>query len=108
MLKLNNQGLIRGNPGPLFLDQPKLTRAYIVYPFSNDLNISQNPLTISHYIYSFLSFSHYFAGNFFNFYGELLNAMSKNVDLIDLSGEVTRFKNIIHPEGKLIYEKTAA
>lgn len=45
------------------------------------------------------------AGNFFIFYGELSRAMSKNVDLIDLSGKMTKFKNIILKEGKLIYAK---
>ncbi len=48
------------------------------------------------------------AGNFFKFYGELLRVMSKNVDLIDLSGKLTKFKSIILREGKLIYDKTAA
>ncbi len=47
-------------------------------------------------------------GNFFRFYGELLRVMSKNVDLIDLSGKMTKFKNIIIEEGKLIYDKTSA
>jgi len=47
------------------------------------------------------------AGNFFKFYGELFRALSKNVDLIDLSGKMTKFKNIILREGKLIYEKTS-
>jgi len=45
------------------------------------------------------------AGKFFKFYGELLGEMSKNVDLIDLSGKMTKFKNIIIKEGKLIYDK---
>lgn len=48
------------------------------------------------------------AGSFFKFYGELLRVMSKNVDLIDLSGKLTKFKSIILREGKLIYDKTAA
>ena len=47
-------------------------------------------------------------GRFFKFYGELLRVMSKNVDLIDLSGKMTKFKNIIVKEGKLIYAKTSA
>ncbi len=46
-------------------------------------------------------------GRFFRFYGELLRVMSKNVDLIDLSGKMTKFKNIIVKEGKLIYAKTS-
>ena len=46
-------------------------------------------------------------GRFFKFYGELLRVMSKNVDLIDLSGKMTKFKNIIVKEGKLIYAKTS-
>ena len=44
------------------------------------------------------------AGTFFQFYGELYMAMSKEVDLIDLSGEQTLFKNIVRKEAKLIYE----
>ena len=47
-------------------------------------------------------------GSFFKFYGELFRVMSKNVDLIDLSGEMTKFKNIILREGKLIYDKGSA
>ncbi|MEW6455471.1 MAG: hypothetical protein AB1410_01985 [Acidobacteriota bacterium] len=47
-------------------------------------------------------------GNFFKFYGELFRSLSKNVDLIDLSGKMTKFKEIILREGKLIYDKTAA
>lgn len=43
--------------------------------------------------------------NFFRFYGELMMAMPKNVDLIDLSGEITKFKEIVLKEGKLIYDK---
>lgn len=46
-------------------------------------------------------------GNFFKFYGELLRLMSKDVDLIDLSGKMTKFKNIILREGMLIYEKSS-
>lgn len=48
------------------------------------------------------------SGNFFRFYGELIRAMSKNVDLIDISGKITKFKAIILKEGKLIYDRTAA
>lgn len=48
------------------------------------------------------------AGSFFKFYGELLRSLTKNVDLIDLSGNVTKFKAIVLREGKLIYEKSAA
>ena len=48
------------------------------------------------------------AGYFFKFYGELLRTMSKNVDLIDLSGKMTKLKDIIVKEGKLIYDKTSA
>ncbi|MBI4669094.1 MAG: nucleotidyltransferase domain-containing protein [Elusimicrobia bacterium] len=46
--------------------------------------------------------------NFFKFYGALMGAMSKNVDLIDLSGEMTKFKEIVLKEGKLIYDKGTA
>ncbi|MDY6845397.1 MAG: hypothetical protein SV375_09360 [Thermodesulfobacteriota bacterium] len=48
------------------------------------------------------------SGKFFKFYGELIRVMSKNIDLIDLSGELTKFKSIVLREGKLIYDKTAA
>jgi predicted nucleotidyltransferase len=47
-------------------------------------------------------------GSFFKFYGELFRTMSKNVDLIDLSGKKTKFKSIVLREGKLIYDKKAA
>jgi predicted nucleotidyltransferase len=47
-------------------------------------------------------------GSFFKFYGELMRLMSKNVDLIDLSGKKTKFKDIILKEGKLIYDKASA
>jgi predicted nucleotidyltransferase len=42
---------------------------------------------------------------FFRFYSKLFQAMSKTVDLIDLSGEQTLFKKIVRSEGKLVYEK---
>jgi predicted nucleotidyltransferase len=48
------------------------------------------------------------SGIFFKFYGELFRTLSKNVDLIDLSGEMTKFKEIVLREGKLIYDKAAA
>ena len=47
------------------------------------------------------------AGHFFKFYGELFMALSKNVDLIDLSGKMTKFKDIILREGRLVYNKTS-
>lgn len=47
-------------------------------------------------------------GKFFIFYGELFRRLSKNVDLIDLSGNKSKFKDIILKEGKLIYDKAAA
>ena len=37
-----------------------------------------------------------------------MGAMSKNVDLIDISDDLTKFNKIIIKEGKLVYEKTAA
>lgn len=40
---------------------------------------------------------------FFRFYSRLFQAMSKSVDLIDLSGKQTLFKKIVRSEGKLIY-----
>lgn len=42
---------------------------------------------------------------FFRFYSKLFQAMSKPVDLIDLSGEQTLLKKIVRSEGKLIYER---
>lgn len=42
---------------------------------------------------------------FFNFYGELFGAMSKNVDLIDLSGKQTLFKKLVRRDGRLVYDK---
>lgn len=47
-------------------------------------------------------------GSFFKFYGELIRTMTKNVDLIDLSGKMTKFKDIVQREGKLIYAATEA
>jgi len=47
-------------------------------------------------------------GTFFMFYGELFRTLSKNVDLIDLSGDPTQFKSLILKEGKLIYDRAAA
>ena len=47
-------------------------------------------------------------GKLFFFHGELLRSLSKNVDLIDLSGEETKFKSIIMREGKLVYDRSAA
>ena len=46
-------------------------------------------------------------GTFFLFYGELFGVMSKNVDLIDVSGKTTKFNNLILKEGKLIYDNSA-
>jgi len=47
-------------------------------------------------------------GMFFRFYGELMRSLSKTVDLIDLSGERTKFKDIVLKEAKLVYDKRAA
>ncbi len=46
--------------------------------------------------------------NFFKFYGELLRVLSKNVDIIDLSGKATKFKSIIIRDGKVVYDRSAA
>ena len=46
--------------------------------------------------------------NFFKFYGELLRALSKNVDIIDLSGKATKFKSIIIRDGKVVYDRSTA
>lgn len=48
------------------------------------------------------------AGTFFRFYGELMRSLSKTVDLIDLSGKRTKFKDIVLKEAKLVYDKRAA
>lgn len=47
-------------------------------------------------------------GAFFRFYGELFQVMSKNVDLINISGEKTKFNEIVLRDGKLIYDKTTS
>jgi len=47
-------------------------------------------------------------GTFFRFYGELMRSLSKTVDLIDLSGKRTKFKDIVLKEAKLVYDKRAA
>lgn len=47
-------------------------------------------------------------GTFFRFYGELMRSLSKTVDLIDLSGKQTKFKDIVLKEAELIYDKRAA
>ena len=48
------------------------------------------------------------SGTFFRFYGELMRSLSKTVDLIDLSGKQTKFKEIVLKEAELIYGKRAA
>jgi predicted nucleotidyltransferase len=48
------------------------------------------------------------AGSFFRFYGELMRSLSKSVDLIDLSGKRTKFKDMVLKEAMLIYDKRAA
>lgn len=45
---------------------------------------------------------------FFKFYGELFGSMSKNVDLIDLSGEQTLFNKLIRRDGRLVYDQKRA
>lgn len=47
-------------------------------------------------------------GKFFKFYGELLRTMSKKVDVIDLSGRMTKFKSIVMREGEVVYDRSAA
>jgi len=63
------------------------------------------PEEINDYDFAVLDFP---PGIFFRFYGELFRSLSKNVDLIDLSGEMTKFKEIVLREGKLVYDKRAA
>ncbi|MBI2265497.1 MAG: nucleotidyltransferase domain-containing protein [Armatimonadetes bacterium] len=48
------------------------------------------------------------SGRFFYFYSELLRALSKNVDLVDLSGKETKFKYLVMRDGKLVYDSKAA
>lgn len=67
--------------------------------------LHKNPEEVNDYDFAIRSYP---PGVFFRFYGSLLMAMSKNVDLIDLSGETTKFKEIILKEGRLIYDKQAA
>lgn len=43
---------------------------------------------------------------FFSFYGELIFALSKPVDLIDLSAD-TKFTRLIHREGVPLYARPA-
>ncbi|MEE8423435.1 MAG: hypothetical protein V3S49_02735 [Thermodesulfobacteriota bacterium] len=47
-------------------------------------------------------------GKFFKFAGEFLRTMSKKVDVIDLSGRMTKFKSIIMREGEVVYDRAAA
>lgn len=44
-------------------------------------------------------------GKFFIFYGELLREMSKDVDIIDLSGKMTKFKRLVMKEGSLFMKR---
>ena len=46
--------------------------------------------------------------NFFKFYGEIMRELSKSVDIIDLSGKMTKLKNIVMEEGKVVYDRSAA
>lgn len=46
--------------------------------------------------------------SFFKFYGELLRTLSKHVDIIDLSGKASKFKNIVMREGEVVYDRSAA
>lgn len=47
-------------------------------------------------------------GVFFKFYGELMMAMPKRTDLIDISGQPTKFNELVLKEGKLIYDRKSA
>ena len=47
-------------------------------------------------------------GVFFRFYAELRRKMPREVDLIDISGNPSLFKEIVAQEGKLLYERKAA
>jgi predicted nucleotidyltransferase len=46
--------------------------------------------------------------SFFKFYEELLRTLSKNVDIIDLSGKATKFKSIVMRDGEVVYDRSAA
>lgn len=43
-------------------------------------------------------------GNFFEFYGELLQVFPKSVDVVNLSGKKTKFSEIVRAEGQIIYD----
>ena len=47
-------------------------------------------------------------GSFFKFYADLSQKMSREVDLIDISGKPSLFKKLVAREGKLLYEREAA
>ncbi|MBU0765596.1 MAG: nucleotidyltransferase domain-containing protein [Bacteroidetes bacterium] len=68
-------------------------------------SLNKEPDDINDYDFAVLDVP---SGFFFEFYGELFRTMSRNVDLIDISGKSTKFKKIVIKEGKLIYDKTAA
>lgn len=42
--------------------------------------------------------------SFFSFYGELMSAMSKPVDLINLSGKKGLFEKLVIRDGLLVYD----
>jgi predicted nucleotidyltransferase len=47
-------------------------------------------------------------GSFFRFYGELMRSLSKTVDLIDLTGKRSKFKDLVLKEAKLVYDTRVA
>lgn len=63
--------------------------------------LRHNPENVNDYDFAIEGYP---SGTFFKFYGELYMAMSKNVDLIDLSGEKSKFKKIVKREAKIIYD----
>ena len=63
--------------------------------------LHHNPKNVNDYDFAI---EDYPVGTFFKFYGELFMAMSKEVDLIDLSGEKSKFKKIVKKEAKIIYD----
>lgn len=45
------------------------------------------------------------SGAYFPFYGELMQAMPKSVDLILLTNDGSRFEKLVREEAKLVYEQ---
>ena len=68
-------------------------------------SLRKNPETANDYDFAVADVP---SGAFFKFYAELFRTLSKNVDLINLSGKVTRFTELVISEGRLIYDREAS